>query len=189
MQAAPGPEEAHAPAATGEGTEAAGHESGGLPQFDTVWWPGQIAWLLLIFAVLYVVLAKVLLPKVGGAIETRNEKIAGDLAKARALKAEAEAQSAAAAAEMAEARAKAHRTAAEAKAKAAAEAASREAAEQAVIYKRTAEAEAQIRAAREAAMANVRTIAIETAQAITAKLTGKPASTQEVEDALTGLSA
>lgn len=189
MQADHGPQDAHAPAVTGEATEAAGHESGGLPQFDPVWWPGQIVWLLLIFAVLYVVLSKVLLPKVGGAIETRNEKIAGDLAEARRLKEEAEAQSAAAAAEMAEARARAHRTAAEAKAKAAAEAAEREAAEQAVIDQRTAEAEAKIRAAREAAMANVRGIAIDTAQAITAKLTGQAASTKEVEDAMTGLSA
>lgn len=181
MQAAEGPA-AHPELE--EVAEAAGHGAGGLPQFDPTWWPSQIFWSLVIFAVLYFVLSKLLLPKVSGAIEARNQKIAGDLADARRLKTEAEAQSAAAAAEMAEARARAHRTAAEAKAKAAAAAAEREAAEQAVLDQRTAEAEARIRQAREAAMTNVRSIATETAQAITEKLTGQAASAQEVENAL-----
>ena len=35
-----------------EGTAAAGHESSGLPQFDFQWWPGQIAWFLIVFAAL-----------------------------------------------------------------------------------------------------------------------------------------
>ena len=36
---------------THESTEAAGHgeSSGGLPQFDPQWWPGQIAWTLIVF--------------------------------------------------------------------------------------------------------------------------------------------
>lgn len=186
MQAGHETADAHAAQA---GTEAPAHGSGGLPQFDPAWWPGQIAWLLAIFLVLYIVLSKVLLPKVGGAIETRNKTIADNLAEARRLRDEAETQSQAAAQEIAAARGQAQRTAAEAKAKAAAEAARREAAEQKVLEERTAEAEARIRQARDAAMANVRGIAVETAQAITEKLTGQAATPAEVEAALAGQAA
>jgi F-type H+-transporting ATPase subunit b len=47
-------------------------------------------------------------------------------------------------------------------------------------------AEADIRAAREKAMANVRTVAAETAEAIVEKLSGKAASKAEVDRALAG---
>ena len=87
-----------APQATGASTEAQG--SGGLPQFDRTWWGGQIVWLALIFLVLYLVLSKVLLPKVGRAIDEREGKIAGDIADARRLKQEAEAQAQAGAADL-----------------------------------------------------------------------------------------
>ena len=157
-----------------------------MPQLDPTWWAGQIFWLLIIFAVLYGVLAKVLLPKVGNAIDAREGKIAGDIADARRLKDEAEAQAAAAAAEMADARAKAQRVASDAKAKAAAEAHARQASEEAKLNARLAGAEAEIRAARDQAMANVKTIAVETAQAIVERLTGEAASAADVEAALAG---
>src|SRR3989338_3667214 len=109
---------------TTETTEAPkGHEGGGgLPQLQFEHWGGQIVWLLLIFAVLYAVLSKGLLPRVSGAFEERGAKIAADIADARRMKEEAEAQARAAAAEVAEARAKAQKTAADAKAKASAQA-------------------------------------------------------------------
>ena len=54
---------------THESTGADGNASGGgLPQFQFVWWPGQVVWLLLIFVVLYVLLSKLFLPRVGGTI-------------------------------------------------------------------------------------------------------------------------
>jgi F-type H+-transporting ATPase subunit b len=163
-----------------EGTEAAGHESGGLPQFQFQWWPGQIVWLLLIFVVLYVALSKILLPKVGGAIEGRSAKIAGDIADARAMKDKAEAEAQAAADEAAKARATAQKTALEAKATAAAEAAAAMAAEEAVLHEKLSAAEARIRKARDAAMGNVKTIAGDTAEAIVARLTGSAASKAEL---------
>ncbi|MEI9890850.1 MAG: hypothetical protein WDN45_09995 [Caulobacteraceae bacterium] len=122
-----------APQATGASTEAQGGASAGLPQFDRTWWGGQIVWLALIFLVLYLVLSKVLLPKVGRAIDEREGKIAGDIADARRLKEEAQAQATAAAAELAEARSKAHQTASDAKAKSAAKAAERQAVEEAKL--------------------------------------------------------
>ena len=170
---------------TVESTEAAhGQESGGLPQLQFQHWGGQIVWLVLIFAVLYVVLSKALLPRVSGAIETRGAKIAGDIADARRLKDEAEVQARAAAAEVAEARAKAQKTAADAKAKASAEAAERQAKEEAVLAEKLAAAEASIQAARDTAMSQVRVVAQDAAGAIVAKLTGKAASAAEQKSAL-----
>jgi F-type H+-transporting ATPase subunit b len=171
---------------TTETTEVAqGHEGGGgLPQLQFEHWGGQIVWLLFIFAVLYVVLSKVLLPRVSGAIDERGGKIAGDIADARRMKDEAEAQARAAAAEVAEARAKAQKTAADAKAKASAEAAERQAKEEAVLAEKLAAAEASIQSARDAAMSQVRVVAQETAGAIVEKLTGKAATAAELKSAL-----
>lgn len=159
--------------ATQASTEAPGGSAPGMPQLDPTWWGGQIVWLALIFLVLYLVLAKVLLPKLGKTIDEREGKISGDIADARRLKEEAEGQARAAEAELGEARSKAHKTAADAKAKAAASAAERQAVEEAKLNERLATAEAEIRAARDQAMANVSTIAVETAQAIVEKLTGE----------------
>ena len=170
---------------TVETTEAPAHEgSGGLPQLQFEHWGGQIVWLLLIFAVLYAVLSKGLLPRVSGAIEERGAKIAGDIADARRLKDEAEVQARAAAAEVAEARAKAQKTAADAKAKASAESAERQATEDAVLAEKLAAAEADIQAARDQAMSHVAAVASETAAAIVEKLTGKTASAAELKAAL-----
>jgi F-type H+-transporting ATPase subunit b len=178
---------AAAPHTTG-GTAAEGHgaASGGLPQFDPVWWPGQIVWLLIIFAVVFVLMKTVFIPRVGGTIARRNEQIAGDIAAARELKAQAEAQAEEAAAETAQARAQSRRLAEEAKGRARAEAQERQAAEEARLAQTMAAAEADIRAAREKAMVNVRAVAAETAEAIVEKLTGKPATSAEVERALAG---
>lgn len=163
---------------------AAEQGSGGLPQFDLSWWPGQIAWMLIIFGVMFVLFAKVFVPKVGGTIDGREGQIAGDIAEARRLKDEAEAQAAAAAAETAEARARSQRLAADAKAKAQAEAAVRQAAEEAKLNEKLAAAEASLSAARDQAMGNVATIASDTAQAIVEKLTGLAADAAELKAAV-----
>src|SRR5437764_8908434 len=101
---------------THEGTAAEGHASG-LPQFDFQWWPGQIAWFLIIFFLMLAFMRLFTVPRVGGALEAREKRIADDIAQARQLKDEADAQTEAAKAEMAQARASAQKVAAEARAK------------------------------------------------------------------------
>ena len=167
-----------------ESTEAAEHGSSGLPPFEFGYWPGQIFWLLIVFVILYVILSKLFLPRVGGAIEARAAKIEGDLADARSARDEAERQSAAAAAELAQARARAQKTAADAKAAAKAEAETRNAAEEAKLHERLAAAEAGIQAGREKAMSNVRSLAAETAEAIVEKLSGQAPTRAEVDAAI-----
>jgi F-type H+-transporting ATPase subunit b len=178
LPAAPG----HEAAATGahEGAATAEHGKGGLPQFDFSWWPGQIAWFLIIFFAVMAFMRLFAVPKVGGTIDAREGKIAGDIADARRMKDEADAQAQAAAAEAAQARAAAQKVGAEARAKAQAEIAARLAEEEAKLAATGAQAEARIATAREAAMSNVAGIAADTAQAIVQKLTGKSATAAEL---------
>jgi F-type H+-transporting ATPase subunit b len=69
---------------------AAEHTSAGLPQMDISWFPTQIFWLLIMFAVLYVVFAKRVLPELSTIIENRRSHIQNDLDTAQSLKDEAE---------------------------------------------------------------------------------------------------
>jgi F-type H+-transporting ATPase subunit b len=169
-------------------SQAAEHGSGGLPQFDLAQWPGEIVWLLVTFGVLFVLFRFVFVPKVGGAIAAREDKIGGDIGAARRLRDEAEAQSKAAAEELAEARARANRLAGEAKAAVGAETAKRHADEEARLARQLAEAEGRINAARAEAMTHVRGIAADAAGAIVARLTGQAAGADEIEQALAGVS-
>ncbi|MGA0602378.1 hypothetical protein ACO2Q3_16840 [Caulobacter sp. KR2-114] len=159
-------------------------QSGGLPQFDPHWWPGQIAWFSVIFLVVFLLMRGLFVPRIGGTIEARDAKIEGDIADARRLKAEADAQAAAAAAETAQARAQAQKLASDARAQAKADISASLAAEEAKLAETTEAAEARIRAARDEAMGNVRSIAADTAGAIVAKLTGQAASDAEIQSAL-----
>lgn len=169
-----------------EGAAAAGHESSGLPQFDFSQWPGQIAWFLIIFFTVMAFMRFFTTPKLGGTIEAREGKIAGDIADARRMKDEADTQAQTAAAETAQGHAQARKVAADARAKAQAEIAARLAEEEAKLAVIAAEAEARIAKARDAAMANVATIGGEAAQAIVAKLTGKAATSAELAAAARG---
>ena len=158
--------------------------AGGLPQFDSTWWPGEMVWFAIIFLVVFILMAKVFVPRISGAITGREDKISGDIAQARALKEQAEAQSAAADAEMAQARARAQKLAAEAKARVQAETSARQASEEAKLNETLAAAETAIRASRDAAMTHVQEIASDTARAIVEKLSGRTASADDVARAL-----
>jgi F-type H+-transporting ATPase subunit b len=56
-------------------TEAFAAESGGMPQLNPEFWVSQIFWLTLTFGVLYIVLSKLILPKISGNLETRKSQI------------------------------------------------------------------------------------------------------------------
>ena len=112
--------------------------------------------------------------------EFLREQARYDIADARRMKDEAEAQAAQAAAETAQARASAQRLAQDARTKAQAEVSARLAEEEAKLAEQAAVAEARISKARDAAMANVASIASDTAGLIVSKLTGRAATTAEL---------
>lgn len=176
--------EAHAAPGTTHEATGAEHESGGLPQFEFQHWGGQIAYLLVLFAILYVLVARVFTPRMRRVIDGRASTIAGAIEAARQVQAEAMEQSKAAAADLAEVRAKAQGVASDARAKAAAEAAERSGAEEVKLAAQLAQAETRIAAMRDSAMASVGTVASDTAMAIIDKLTGKSASAADMKAAL-----
>src|ERR1700733_9971603 len=118
---------------TNASTAPADSGSGGLPQFDIAQWPGQMAWVLIVFVVMYLLFSRVFLPRVGGTIAAREDRIAGDVGDARRMKDEADAEARAAAAETAQARTRAQRLALDAKVRAQAEGAAEDAREQAKL--------------------------------------------------------
>ena len=61
-----------------------------MPQLDFATFPSQILWLFLTFAVLYIVMAKIALPKLANAIELRRDIIARDLEEAKNFRDESE---------------------------------------------------------------------------------------------------
>ncbi len=175
--------------ATTEGaahTEAAEH-SAGLPQFEFQHWAGQIAYLLILFVILYVLMSRVFGPRIRRVFDEREATIQGALASARAVQAEAAAQAEAARKALADAQGKAQRTAADAKAKSATEAAERQAAQETELQAKLSEAEARIRASRDKAMAQVGAIASAVLEAIVEKLTGAKVSAKDVSAALAKL--
>src|SRR5262245_37976006 len=77
------------PTTTTESTEAPGapHE-GGLPQMNTETFAGQLFWLAITFGFLFLVLSRVVMPRIGGAIEARAKHIQDDLDQAERLRKE-----------------------------------------------------------------------------------------------------
>ncbi|MGA6930670.1 MAG: F0F1 ATP synthase subunit B', partial [Pseudolabrys sp.] len=72
--------------ATTAHTEAPGGHKGTFPPFDSHTFASQLVWLVITFVLLYVVLAKVALPRVGGIIAERQKRIDDDLAQANSFK-------------------------------------------------------------------------------------------------------
>ncbi len=170
--------------AEAHGTSTAAEHSAGLPQFQFQHWGGQIAYLLILFVALYVLMAKVFAPRMRRVLDERAATIANAISSAKAVQAEADAQAEAAKRALAEARATAQRTAVEASAKAAAETAERKAALEAELSARQTEAEGRIRAARDAAMQQLATVATDTAEAMLEKLTGAKSPREAVATAV-----
>lgn len=151
----------------------AAEEGGGsMPQLDATTYPSQIFWLVVMFAVLFILMTKVALPRVGEVIEARQQKIAADLERAETLKQEVEQLSADYDKALADARAKAQAEIQKAQDKIKADHDKKQAKIDADIAQRTDEAEARIESARKAAMDELRTVAEDTATAVVEKLTG-----------------
>lgn len=93
------------------------HEAGsaGMPQLDFSTFPNQIFWLVVTLAVIYLVLSKVALPRIGSVLAERSGTITNDLAAADELKQKAVQAEAAYQEALVRARAEAGRIVAEAK--------------------------------------------------------------------------
>ena len=72
--------------------EAFAAESGGMPQLNPEFWISQIFWLTLTFGILYVVLSKLILPKISANLESRKSQISDNIEAADKQREESEAK-------------------------------------------------------------------------------------------------
>lgn len=142
-----------------------------MPQFEPTWFASQIFWLAIVFYVLYRLLKGQVIPKVAGLLAERESRIQGDLELAQQRRDELEAMQTAYEADLAAARADAQDRLRAAQARMAEkQAAALEKVSQ-EIAAQVAEAEKRIAAEKDAAMADLRTVAVEVATAATSRLT------------------
>jgi F-type H+-transporting ATPase subunit b len=159
------------PKGTTAHTEAdGGHKE--FPPFEKSTFASQLVSLVIAFVALYLIVSKIALPRVGGMIDARQNKIDGDLAEAQKLKDESDSALRAYESELAAARSRAQAIGAETREKLnAASEAERKTLEERLSQK-LADAEKTIASTRAAAMTNVRGIASDAAAAIVQRLTG-----------------
>ena len=63
---------------------------GGMPQLNPDYWVSQIFWVILIFGILYVILWRIILPKINENLENRKSQILTDLDDAQKFKDQSE---------------------------------------------------------------------------------------------------
>jgi F-type H+-transporting ATPase subunit b len=153
-------------------TAADGGHKAPFPPFQKDTFASQLVSLLVGFVALYLIVSRIVLPRVGSLLDERQNAIEGDLAEAQRLRDESDAALKAYESELAAARARAQAISAATREKlSAASEIERKTLEERLSHK-LAEAEKTIAATREAAMKNVRGIAAEAAAAIVQQLTG-----------------
>jgi F-type H+-transporting ATPase subunit b len=165
-------------------TEAPSGSAKAFPPFESDTFASQLFWLGIAFVLLYVVMAKVALPRVAGIMAARRESVERDLGAAAQLKADAEAALQAYEKTLAEARTRAQTLAGETRAKLNAEADEARKELEAALHTKLAEAERTIADTKARAMSNVRGIASEAAGAIVGKLTGLVPAEHAVAEAV-----
>jgi F-type H+-transporting ATPase subunit b len=143
-----------------------------MPQLDVSTFAPQLIWLAISFIVLYFLMARIGLPRVGAALEARRRRREEDLDRAAQLRREAEAVVAAYESTRAGARDQAQATIRETTARLAAAAAERQRELSAVLAERTGAAERDITAAKESALAEIRGVAADVATSISNRLIG-----------------
>jgi F-type H+-transporting ATPase subunit b len=161
---------------------AAEHNS--FPPFDKTNFAGQIFWLAITFAILYLFLSRWALPRMAGTIEARRSRLTGDLKAAEDMKKAAEDAGAAYETALAEARRGAQAIAQEARDKLTAEADETRRKLEGELAAKLAAAEAQIASTKAQAMSNVEGIAMDTAGAIVRRLLGQDAQPSELNEAV-----
>jgi F-type H+-transporting ATPase subunit b len=144
-----------------------------VPQLDVASFAPQLIWLAITFILLYLLMAKLALPRVATVLEERAKRIEDNLEKAEGLKREAEAAREAYEKMVAQSRAKASSLTAQAVERAAKDAADRQQALAATLAAQGRETEEKIAGARAKALESTHTIAAEVARDAVRKLLGR----------------
>lgn len=160
------------------------HKSGGLPQLNVQDFTPQLFWLAVTFVLLYWLMAKVALPRIGDVIEERRDRIQRDLAAAERLKGDTEKALAGYEKALADARASASGIARQTRDNLNAEVDKERKAVEDQLAKKLTDAEASIADTKTKALASVKDIAGDTVNAIVGALTGGSVGKDEVDRAV-----
>lgn len=157
-----------------ETTAAAGEAAApGMPQLDFSNWANQIFWLMVTLVVIYLVLSRVALPRIGAVLAERQGTITSDIDKADELKRKAVEAEEAYNKALADARSHANDIIAETKAEIQKDLDAAMVKADAEIAAKTAEGEKAIAEIRENALDSVKIVAKDTTKEIVAAMGGK----------------
>ncbi len=170
--------------AAGHGENIVDEHAAHFPPFDVSTFPSQLLWLAITFILLYLLMSRLTLPRIGRILEERRDRIADDLEEGVKLKAESEAAQVAYEKALSEARARANTIAGETRAKLAADSDANRKALEADLNSKLEAAEQRIASTKVEALSHVRGIAVDTAQAIVSALVGTNLSSSQVEQAV-----
>ncbi|GGH39003.1 F-type H+-transporting ATPase subunit b [Cribrihabitans marinus] len=151
----------------------AGGSAIGMPQLCFEWFPNQIFWLVVTLVVIFLVLSRVALPRIGAILAERQGTITNDIAAAEDLKARAAEAEKAYDKALADARAEAQRIAAETRAEIQAGLDDAIAKADAEIAAKSAESEKAIAEIRAGALESIEAVAKDTTGDIVTALGGK----------------
>jgi F-type H+-transporting ATPase subunit b len=165
-------------------TQAPGGAKPPFPPFNSETFASQLLWFAIAFVLLYLLMSRVALPRVGTILDERSGRIAGDLADAQKAKDDTDAAISGYESKLAEARANAQTLAGQTRDKLMAEADERRKSLEAKLTERLHEAEKTIVQTKNAAMANVKTIATDAASDIVERLIGTKPDAKAVTDAV-----
>ena len=144
----------------------------------------QFFWLLVVLALIYFGIGKLMLPKIQSTVDARDKRVADDLAAAQAARTAADDTEAAYRARIDESRAEALKVAAAAKASSALATEERMRVANEANQAKVEEAEARIRAAADSALAEIEGVAAGAAQDMVVRLAGVKVSAAEANKAV-----
>ena len=168
--------------------ETVGHPTEGghkaFPPFDPATYGSQILWLVITFGVLYLVMSRVALPRIGAILDERSNTIGADLGEAERLKQETDAAVAAYEGALAQARQRAHSIGQSSRDASQAEVNRHRTALEADLEARTSAAETRIAEVKNRALGDVDAIARDAAAALVEALIGSAAAPGDVDAAV-----
>ena len=143
-----------------------------MPQLELTDFPPQIVWLIITFGILWLLMAKIALPRIGVVLEERQKKIDDNLDMAENLRSEAQAELQKYEEAISEARESARSVINEAARQAVRDSATRHAELNDSLAKQVMEAEARIKSAKEDAISGIRDSAADVASTVAERLIG-----------------
>jgi len=158
-----------------------------MPQLDFTTYATQLFWLTITFVSLYLFLARIALPRIGGIIEQRRDRIADDLDEAARFKAQTDDAIAAYEASLAAAKAKASGIAQETRDELSAQTDKERDKVEAMLNEKAKQAELRIAKTKKQAVANIKEVAAETAQAVVQKLIGAKVTKKSASASVTSV--